>query len=314
MKILIIAEITNNKIHDNSLKVITAGKKLGGEIHLLFFKDVISNELIEQATKIDGVNKVIICKNPAFKNEIGEDVVDLIIPIASQYNFILASASSTAKNFMPRLAGILDIEMISEITEIIDLSTFKRPTYAGNAIETVSSNQNNQIITVRASSFEKTAIGTIVDKGKATTQEIQFTKKFTKTKFVSLSETKSDSPELTSARIVVSGGRGVKSKENFKIIEGFAKKLGAAVGATRAAVDAGFAPNDYQVGQTGKIVAPEIYFAIGLSGAIQHLAGMKESKIIIAINTDAQAPIFEIATYGLVEDLFKAIPEIEQKL
>ncbi|MFN5351487.1 MAG: electron transfer flavoprotein subunit alpha/FixB family protein [Alphaproteobacteria bacterium] len=310
MKILIIAEIANSKIHDNSLKVITAGKKLGGEIHLLFFKDVISNELIELATKIDGVNKVIICKNPAFKNEIGEDVVDLILPIASTYNFILASASSTAKNFMPRLAGILDVEMISEITEIIDSSTFKRPTYAGNAIETVQSNQNNQIITVRASSFEKTSIGN----NKASTQEIQFTKKFTKTKFVSLNETKSDSPELTSARIVVSGGRGVKSKENFKIIEGFAKKLGAAVGATRAAVDAGFAPNDYQVGQTGKIVAPEIYFAIGLSGAIQHLAGMKESKIIIAINTDAQAPIFEIATYGLVEDLFKAIPEIEQKL
>lgn len=310
-KTIIFAQGLQNSISDSTLRTIFAAKKLADEIHLIIVGESLTQALIENAKKIDGVKKVFIAKSPHFKNLLAEDVCDLIAKNFEKYDYIVADNSSFSKNFMPRVAGMLNIEMISEISLVIDPNTFERPIYAGNAIETIQSSAKQKIITIRASSFDKA----LVNEGQTCEiQEITFEKKFQNTKFVALSKPQTDVIDLTSAKIVVSGGRGVKSKENFQIIENFAKKLKAAVGATRAAVDAGFAPNHYQVGQTGKIVAPEIYFAIGLSGAIQHLAGMKESKIIVAINIDPNAPIFEVATYGLVEDLFKAIPEIESKL
>lgn len=311
MKTIVFAQSSNNNISDSTLRAVYASAKLDSEVHLIVVGESVTENFIGNAKKIQGVKKIFIAKSEHFKNLLAEDICELIVKNFANYDYIIADNSSFSKNFMPRIAGMLNIEMISEISSVIDSNTFERPIYAGNAIETVQSSAKQKIITIRASSFDKALVN---ENNSCETVEINFEKQFQNTKFVALSKPQTDVIDLTSAKIVVSGGRGVKSKENFQIIENFAKKLKAAVGATRAAVDAGFAPNHYQVGQTGKVVAPQLYFAIGLSGAIQHLAGMKESKIIVAINTDPNAPIFEVATYGLVEDLFKAIPELESKL
>jgi electron transfer flavoprotein alpha subunit len=309
MTILIVAEHNNGAVAQNIKNVATAATKIGGDVHVLVAGADV-NEVAAQAAKISGVSKVITADSNVLKNHLAENLANLVAKIAGGYSHILAAATTYGKDFMPRVAALIDSQQISDIIEVIDASTFKRPIYAGNAIATVKSEEKTKVITVRVSTFEKAA-----ETGSASVEALsEQASESGLTEFVSIEETKSDRPELTTARIVVSGGRGVGSKENFSIIEKFADKLGAAVGASRAAVDAGYVPNDYQVGQTGKIVAPELYVAVGISGAIQHLAGMKDSKTIVAINKDENAPIFEVADIGLVGDLFQVLPELEGKL
>lgn len=311
MTILLIAEHNNTAVAPNIKNIANAASKIGGEVHVLVagFGSGL-NDVAVQAAKIDGISKVLVANSEALKNHLAENIANLIVQVAGSYSHILAPASTYGKDFMPRVAALIDSQQISDIMEVIDASTFKRPIYAGNAIATVKSDEKTKIITVRISNFDKAG-----ETGSATIENLSVQASDSAlTEFVKIDETKSDRPELTSARIVVSGGRGVGSKENFSIIEKLADKLGAAVGASRAAVDAGYVPNDCQVGQTGKIVAPDLYIAVGISGAIQHLAGMKDSKTIVAINKDENAPIFEIADFGLVGDLFQVLPELESKL
>ena len=270
-----------------------------------------AGDVVNHAKSVDAVEKVLHFSNQAFENELAEDLAACIVEASSAYTYFLASSSTSGKNNLPRAAALLDIQQISEVIEIIDSSTFKKPIYAGSCIATVKSNQEKNALTIRTTAFDKAAVGS----GNAEVQELSMPENSaSKASFVKNELTVSDRPELTAADIVISGGRGMQNEENFALLEGVATKLNAAVGASRAAVDSGFAPNDYQVGQTGKSVAPDLYIAVGISGAIQHLAGMKDSKTIVAINKDEEAPIFKVADYGLVADLFEALPELESKL
>jgi electron transfer flavoprotein alpha subunit len=282
---------------------VTAATKIGGDIHVLYAGPSSTPE------NIQGVSKNITCDDHALCYALAENLAPLVVKLALSYSHILAPATSFGKNVLPRVAALLDVQQVSDITAVISADTFVRPIYAGNAVATVQSLDAIKVITVRATGFDKAAIG-----GTATVESIAGVGNTGLSSFVSQELSKSERPELTAARVVVSGGRGVGSAENFKIIDALADKLNAAVGASRAAVDAGFVPNDYQVGQTGKVVAPDLYIAVGISGAIQHLAGMKESKVIVAINKDPEAPIFQVADYGLVGDLFTLVPELTGKV
>ena len=308
MTALVLAEHDNVKLNDATRAAITAARHFG-DVHVLVAGHG-ARAVADAAAKIEGVAKVLYADAPHYEHPTAEALTALLKSLAGSYDAILAPATTFGKNVMPRLAAALDVAQISDIIAIEDENTFKRPIYAGNAIATVRSKDPKKVITVRTTAFEKAQDG---DQA-APVEEIPAADDPGISRFVKAELSKSERPELTSARIVVSGGRGVGSKENFKLIEELADKLGAAVGASRAAVDAGFVPNDYQVGQTGKVVAPELYIAIGISGAIQHLAGMKDSKIIVAINKDEEAPIFQVADYGLVADLFKAVPELIQEI
>ena len=308
MTTLLIAEHNNSALADANKKAMDAATKIGEDIHILVAgKDCAS--IADDASKIEGVSKVLLCDDEMYQNHLAEPYADLIVSIAGSYNTIMAIATTTGKNFMPRVAALLDIPQISEIINVIDSETFERPIYAGNAIQTVKSINDKKIITVRAPSFQS-----VGDQDASPIENINSGENKNLSEHISDELTKSDRPELTSAKVIVSGGRGMQSGDNFVLLEGVADKLGAALGASRAAVDAGFVPNDYQVGQTGKVVAPELYIAVGISGAIQHLAGMKDSKIIVAINKDEEAPIFQVADYGLVADLFTAIPDLDAAL
>lgn len=310
MSILIIAEHDNKTLSPNTLNLATAASKIGGAVHALIIGSGDLNSIAQAAAKISGVEKVLVLSNSIYEHFLSENLTPAIKEIANNYSHILAPATTFGKDFMPRLSALLDVQQISEIIEVVSSDTFKRPIYAGNAIATVKSKDAKKLITVRTSTFDKAA-----QTGSAAIENISSAIADSGvSSFVKIQKTESARPELTSARVVVSGGRGVGSAENFKVIEKLADKLGAAVGASRAAVDAGYVPNDYQVGQTGKIVAPDLYVAVGISGAIQHLAGMKDSKTIVAINKDENAPIFEVADIGLVADLFTAVPELESKV
>ena len=309
MSILVIAEHDNNNLKGATLNTVSAATGLTGEVNLLVIGFNIDN-VVEESQSLDGVNKVIKCDAETYANSVAEDLSDIIENLSGDYTHILAPATTFGKNLMPRIAAKLDTQQISDIISIESDDTFKRPIYAGSCIATVKSNDTVKVITVRSTAFDPVTqnnsgveIETI--DGKPSTGI---------SKFVSEELAKSDRPELTSANIVISGGRGMQSGDNFHLLDSIADKLGAAVGASRAAVDAGFVPNDYQVGQTGKIVAPDLYIAVGISGAIQHLAGMKDSKVIVAINKDEDAPIFQVADYGLVADLFTALPELDSAL
>ena len=301
MSCLVVLELENGKPNRPSLATISAAKKLAKDVDVLILDDRAKEE-VEKLT--DARNIYHFSSNQ--KNITAEEITEVLNSLSKSYSFLLAPSGTFSKNFMPRLSAILDKQMISDVINIHDENTFDRPIYAGNAIATVKSEESMKLITIRSTAFEAFA----VDNGTSKFIQLDDPKKITYNKFISREESKSERPELSSASIVISGGRGIGSAENFQIIESLADKLGAAVGASRAAVDAGFISNDYQVGQTGKVVAPDLYIAIGISGAIQHLAGMKDSKVIVAINKDEEAPIFQIADYGLVGDLFTTLPEI----
>lgn len=310
MRTLVLAEHNSTNLSAATLCVVEAAKKIGGEIDIMLVSDAASS-VVEEAKTVDGVTKVVHFSDPRFKNELAEDVSACVVSIADDYDYFLASSSTSGKNNLPRVAAELDIQQISEVIEVIDGKTFKKPIYAGSCISTVQSNQDKNALTIRTTSFDKTSTGS----GNATVEEKSAVESNSrKTGFVKNELTVSDRPELTAADIVISGGRGMQNGENFALLEAVAGKLNAAVGASRAAVDSGFVPNDYQVGQTGKSVAPNLYIAVGISGAIQHLAGMKDSKTIVAINKDEEAPIFKVADYGLVADLFEALPDLESKI
>lgn len=309
MAVLVLAEHTNSAIGSATAKAVTAARALGGDIHLLVAGSGCAGAASEGA-KLDGVAKVLVADAPHLANGLAEEVAALVHPLMAAYDALLAPATSSGKNVLPRVAALLDVMQISDITAVVAPDTFERPIYAGNAVQTVKSGEAKKVITVRTAAFPPAA-----GSGGAPIESIPAAPPVGLSAFEGAELSKSDRPELTSARIVVSGGRGIGNAENFKTyIEPLADRLGAAMGASRAAVDAGFAPNDLQVGQTGKVVAPELYVAIGISGAIQHLAGMKDSKVIVAINKDPEAPIFQVADYGLVADLFEALPELGKEL
>ena len=309
MGILVYAEHDNSTIKGATLNVVTAAAKIGGDITVLVAGKGCG-AAAEAAAKIAGVSKVLVADNDAYSHQLAENVADLVAELGKGYSHILIPATTTGKNFAPRVAALLDAEQISEIITVESADTFKRPIYAGNAIATVQSSDSVKVITVRATGFDAAA----AEGGSASVEAVVVAKDAGVSSFVSEELAKSDRPELTAAKIVISGGRGMQNGENFEMLYKVADKLGAAVGASRAAVDAGFVPNDMQVGQTGKIVAPQLYIAVGISGAIQHLAGMKDSKVIVAINKDEEAPIFQVADYGLVADLFEAIPELDKQI
>jgi electron transfer flavoprotein alpha subunit len=306
MTILVIAEHSNAAIAGATLNTVAAAKAIGGDIHVLVAGSACG-AAAEAAAKIAGVTKVLVADNAAYAHQLPENVAPLVAELGKGYSHILACATANGKNILPRVAAQLDVDQISEIIAVVSADTFKRPIYAGNAIATVQSTASVKVITVRSTGFDPVA----AEGGSAAIEAVSGSADAGKSAFVAEELAKSDRPELTAAKIVISGGRGMQNGDNFKHLYSLADKLGAAVGASRAAVDAGFVPNDMQVGQTGKIVAPQLYIAVGISGAIQHLAGMKDSKVIVAINKDADAPIFQVADYGLVADLFEAIPELE---
>ena len=305
MSILVIAEHDNNEIKGSTLNTVTAASEIGGDVSVLVVGSD-STSAAEQASKIAGINSVIHVDDPIYKNFLAEDLANLVFSVADGFNYVLAPATTFGKNFLPRVAAKLDVQQISDIISVEDADTFKRPIYAGSCIATVKSSDTVKVITVRTTAFDASPM----TDSSATVNSGAVVDSLNNSSFVSDEIAESDRPDLTAADVVVSGGRALGSSENFEIIEALADKLGAAVGASRAAVDAGYVPNDYQVGQTGKIVAPNLYIAIGISGAIQHLAGMKDSKVIVAINKDEDAPIFQVADYGLVGDLFEAVPEL----
>ncbi|MCG8905651.1 MULTISPECIES: electron transfer flavoprotein subunit alpha/FixB family protein [Pseudomonas] len=307
MAILVIAEHNNGALGAATLNTVAAAQKIGGDIAVLVAGQNVGG-VAEAAAKIAGVSKVLVADNAAYAHQLPENVAPLIAELGKGYSHVLAAATTNGKNFLPRVAALLDVDQISEIIEVVSADTFKRPIYAGNAIATVQSSAAVKVITVRGTGFDAVA----AEGGSAAVEAVSGPADAGKSAFVGEELAKSDRPELTAAKIVVSGGRGMGNGDNFKILYSLADKLGAAVGASRAAVDAGFVPNDMQVGQTGKIVAPQLYVAVGISGAIQHLAGMKDSKVIVAINKDEEAPIFQVADYGLVADLFEAVPELEK--
>ena len=308
MAVLLLAEHDNETLNDATHKALTAASQMGGDVHVLCAGSDCGG-VAEQAAKLDGVAKVLCAKDEAYGHDLAEPLAALIVGMAGDYDHIVAPATTTGKNVMPRVAALLDSMVISDISAVHGPDTFERPIYAGNAMATVKSSDAKKIVTVRGASFDAAGEG-----GSAPVEEISAADNPGHSSWVEDKVVESDRPELTSAKRIVSGGRGVGSKENFEIIEKVADKIGAAVGASRAAVDSGYAPNDYQVGQTGKVVAPELYVAVGISGAIQHLAGMKDSKVIVAINKDEEAPIFQVADYGLVADLFDAVPKLEAQL
>lgn len=308
---LVVAEHNNDKLTPITLNTITAASKLGGEVSCLVAGTNCA-KVAEEISKVQGVKKVLVAQHDCYKGGLPEELTPLILATQKQFNFthICAGASAFGKNLLPRVAAKLDVAPVSDIIEIKAPDTFVRTIYAGNALSTVKCNEPVKVFTVRGTSFEAAA----TDGGSATSETVDASSSVGVSEWLEQNLTKSDRPELTSAKVVVSGGRGLKSGENFKLLYDLADKLNAAVGASRAAVDAGYVPNDMQVGQTGKIVAPELYIAVGISGAIQHLAGMKDSKTIVAINKDPEAPIFQVADYGLVADLFKAVPEMTDTL
>lgn len=308
MSVLVIAEHDGKQLKPGTTNTVTAATNIGGDITVLVAGHQCA-EAAQVAAKIAGVKKVLLADAPHYAGAVAENMAALVLTIAGEYTHILAPATGFGKNFMPRVAALLDVQQVSEISVVVSADTFVRPIYAGNALATVQSPDKVKVITVRATGFDAAGEG-----GNAAVENLAAGPDTGLAKFNGQELSKSDRPELTAARIIVSGGRGMGSGENFKLLEALADKLGAAVGASRAAVDSGFVPNDYQVGQTGKIVAPDLYIAVGISGAIQHLAGMKDSKVIIAINKDPEAPIFAVADYWLVEDLFKAVPELTQEL
>ena len=305
MTTLVIAEHNNSELQASTYNTIAAAKQLSGETVVLVAGHNCES-VAEQAAKAEGVDKVLLAQADFLEHLLAEDVEKAVMAQEGDYSHILAPASTFGKNMMPRISALLDVQQISDIISVESDDTFKRPVYAGNAIATVKSNDSKKVITVRATAFDALA----TEGGSATIENVDAGSHTPLSNYVSEELTKSERPDLGTAKVVVSGGRGMGNGENFEMLETLADKLGAAVGASRAAVDAGFVPNDYQVGQTGKIVAPELYIAVGISGAIQHLAGMKDSKVIVAINKDEEAPIFQVADYGLVEDLFKAVPEL----
>ena len=309
MAVLVVAEHDNAELKPATLNVVTAAAAIDGDVHVLV-AGAGCGAVAEAAAQIAGVSKVLVADAPHYEHALAEPMADLLVSLADSYGAVLAAATTTGKNYMPRVAALKDVSQISDITAVESADTFVRPIYAGNAMATVRSSDAFKVITVRTTTFAKAeATG-----GAAAVETIGAADDPGLSSFVGAELSKSERPELTSARVVISGGRGMQSGDNFHLIEKVADKLGAAVGASRAAVDAGFVPNDYQVGQTGKVVAPELYIAVGISGAIQHLAGMKASKVIVAINKDEEAPIFQVADYGLVADLFSAVPELEQEL
>ena len=309
MSTLVIAEHDNSSLKVATLNAVAAAQAMGADIDILV-AGADCGGAAEEAAKIGGIGKVLLADNAAYAHQLAENVSLLIAEVGAAYDNIVAPATSNCKNTMPRVAALLDVAQISEITSVESADTFKRPFYAGNVIATVQSSDAKKVITVRTTAFDAAP----ADGGSATVEAVSAVHDAGISAFVGEEVAVSDRPELTSASIVISGGRGMQNGENFKLLDGIADKLGAAIGASRAAVDAGFVPNDYQVGQTGKIVAPDLYIAVGISGAIQHLAGMKDSKVIVAINKDEDAPIFQVADYGLVADLFNALPELEAKL
>jgi electron transfer flavoprotein alpha subunit len=309
MRVLLLADHDNTSLGSATLKAMSAAKALGGDVHVLVAGSGCA-AAAEAAAKLEGAAKVLVADAPHLGHGLAEEVAALIVPMMGSYDALLAASTASGKNVLPRVAAMLDVMQISDVTKVISADTFERPIYAGNAIQTVQSADPKKVITVRTASFQ--AVGLT---GSAAVEAVTAPQVVGLSQFEKAELSKSDRPELTAARIVVSGGRGLQSGDNYKkMIEPLADKLGAAMGASRAAVDAGFVPNDFQVGQTGKVVAPELYIAVGISGAIQHLAGMKDSKVIVAINKDAEAPIFQVADYGLVADLFTALPELGQEL
>lgn len=308
MSILIIAEHDNAQLKAATLNVVTAATKIGGEIHLLV-AGAGAASVAQQAAKISGVTKVLLAESPDLANGLAENIAEQVLALAPGYSHILFAATAAGKNVSPRVAARLDVAQVSEIQAVLSADTFERAIYAGNAVATVQSTDSVKVITVRTTGFDAAAEG-----GSAVVESISPVASAGLSSFVGREVAKSDRPELAGAKVVVSGGRGLGSAENFKILDPLADKLGAALGASRAAVDAGYAPNDWQVGQTGKIVAPQLYVAVGISGAIQHLAGMKDSKVIVAVNKDGEAPIFGVSDYGLVADLFTAVPELVSTL
>jgi len=309
MALLVVAEHDNKTLRGSTLNAVAAAAAIGGDIQVL----VAGHEArpaADTAAKVKGVAKVLLAEDAAYEHLLAEDLAALVVKLAPGYSHVLAPATTFGKNFAPRVAALLDVAQLSDISGVVSPDTFVRPIYAGNALATVQSKDKIKVVTVRLTAFPAAeAAG-----GSAPIETVAGVGGAGLSRFVGAELSKSERPELTSARIIVSGGRGMQSGDNFKLLESLADKLGAAVGASRAAVDAGFVPNDYQVGQTGKIVAPELYIAVGISGAIQHLAGMKDSKVIVAINKDEEAPIFQIADYGIVGDLFKIVPELDAEL
>ncbi|MGO8225483.1 electron transfer flavoprotein subunit alpha/FixB family protein [Rhizobium ruizarguesonis] len=309
MAILLLADHDNASLSDQTAKALTAATKIGGDIHILVAGKT-AKPAADAAAKLAGVSKVLLAESDELANNLAEPLADLIVSLAGSYDTILSAATSVGKNVLPRVAALLDVAQVSEIIEVISSDTFKRPIYAGNAIQTVQATDAKKVITVRTASFAAAPEG-----GSAAVEAIPAVSDPGLSTFIGDALSNSDRPELTSAKIIISGGRALGSAEKFReVILPVADKLGAAIGASRAAVDAGYAPNDWQVGQTGKVVAPQLYIACGISGAIQHLAGMKDSKVIVAINKDEEAPIFQVADYGLVADLFDALPELEKAL
>jgi electron transfer flavoprotein alpha subunit len=309
MTTLLIAEHDNKSLRDATHKALSAAKALGGEVHVLV-AGAGCRPAAEAAARLDGVAKVLVAEAPAYEHMLAEPISALVVSLAGPYDAIVAPATTAGKNFMPRVAALLDVMQISDVLKVNGPDTFERPIYAGNAIQTVRSTDAKKVITVRTAAFQAAGEG-----GSATVESVPAAADPGASAFVGEEISKLERPELTSAKIIVSGGRAMQSRENFtKYIEPVADRLGAAIGASRAAVDAGYAPNDWQVGQTGKVVAPDLYVAVGISGAIQHLAGMKDSKVIVAINKDEDAPIFQVADYGLVGDLFQILPELAAEL
>ncbi len=309
MSTLVIAEHDNSSLKPSTLSTIAAAQALGGDVDILVAGGNCS-AVADQAAAVGGIGKVLLADNAAYEHQLAENVSLLIAELAADYDNILSPDTSNGKNTMPRVAALLDVAQISDIIAVVSADTFKRPIYAGNVIATVQSSDAIKVITVRSTGFD----GVAADGGSASVEAVSAVHDAGISSFVSEEVAVSDRPELTAASIVISGGRGMQNGENFKMLDGIADKLGAAIGASRAAVDAGFVPNDMQVGQTGKIVAPDLYIAVGISGAIQHLAGMKDSKVIVAINKDEDAPIFQVADYGLVADLFDVLPELDAAL
>lgn len=308
MAILVYVEHDNQELKSDSLKLIHAACQIDKDVTALVAGSGCQG-VAEQASNVVGVTKVLVADNAHYQHQLAENIAELVAELGSAYSHILAPATTTGKNFLPRVAALLDVAQLSDVIKVISADTFMRPIYAGNALATVQSSDAVKVMTVRTAAFDAAATGNA-----APIETCSVVKDATKSSFVKAELTKSERPELTAANVIISGGRGMQNGENFKLLEGIADKLGAAMGASRAAVDAGFVPNDMQVGQTGKIVAPQLYIAVGISGAIQHLAGMKDSKVIVAINKDEEAPIFQVADYGLVGDLFTVLPELEAAL
>ena len=312
MAVLVVAEHDNATLSPATLNAVTAGTELGPVTVLVAGQGC--RAAAEAAAAVAGVAKVLSADDPVYAHPLAENIAALVVGLAKDFSHLIAAATTTGKNIMPRIAALLDVAQISDISAVVDAETFVRPIYAGNALATVRSIDAIKVITVRGTAFEPAPAPAPASGDAAPIEDVAAAADTGLSVFVSHELTKSERPELTSARVVISGGRGMQSGDNFVLLEEIADKLGAAVGASRAAVDAGFVPNDYQVGQTGKVVAPELYIAVGISGAIQHLAGMKDSKVIVAINKDAEAPIFQVADYGVVADLFKALPELSAEL